>query len=168
MQEKRIDCLATHPGIADTRLYSKLDTAGKLEAKGLNAYKKVRPLGVSRLTSKHCVNSTCRHDLLTACKHCVNITCRHELLAVFKLLQLRLPHALFASPLCSIWLLHQFMTALCCMHGAGKQSIWGGWGHLHYQGCIRPQPDWSGVQVLGALVHPVPWCPPGHSPKQRQ
>lgn len=41
MQGKGIDCLATHPGIADTRLYSKLDTAGKLEAKGLNAFKTV-------------------------------------------------------------------------------------------------------------------------------
>lgn len=42
MQGKGIDCLATHPGVADTRLYAKLDTAGKLEAKGLNAFKQVR------------------------------------------------------------------------------------------------------------------------------
>ena len=58
MQGKRIDCLATHPGIADTRLYSKLDTAGKLEAKGLNAYKTVFPLlPASHLAYKQCVNS---------------------------------------------------------------------------------------------------------------
>ena len=57
MQDQQIDCLATHPGIADTRLYSKLDTDGKLEAKGLNAFKTVRPLCVWCLAVKHCVNS---------------------------------------------------------------------------------------------------------------
>ena len=39
-QGKGIDCFATHPGIADTRLYPKLDT-GKPEGKGIELFEKV-------------------------------------------------------------------------------------------------------------------------------
>ena len=41
MQGKGIDCLATHPGIADTCLYPKLDS--KIEAKVFNAFETVHP-----------------------------------------------------------------------------------------------------------------------------
>ena len=39
-QGRGIDCLATHPGIADTRLYPKLDTENKIEAKGVDLFEK--------------------------------------------------------------------------------------------------------------------------------
>ena len=39
-QGKGIDCMATHPGIADTRLYPKLDTS-KPEAKAVSLFEKV-------------------------------------------------------------------------------------------------------------------------------
>lgn len=40
LQGKGIDCMATHPGIADTRLYPKLDTS-KPEAKAVSLFEKI-------------------------------------------------------------------------------------------------------------------------------
>lgn len=60
MQGKGIDCLATHPGIADTPLYPKLDS--KPEAKAFNAFESVHhPSLLSRqaFSNQQCPDRKC-------------------------------------------------------------------------------------------------------------
>ena len=64
VQGKGIDCFATHPGIAATRLYPKLDFS-KPEAVAFNAFESVQHL------SSPCLSQACRSDSMScSASHC--------------------------------------------------------------------------------------------------
>lgn len=64
VQGKGIDCFATHPGIADTRLYPKLDFS-KPEAKAFNAFESVQHL--SRPCPPACLSGWSHAQNLVLC-----------------------------------------------------------------------------------------------------